>query len=148
MWLFIFYLALCAAWDSFCLKIPNWLTIGVFPFLVFYRFMIDSWTGVIDALLVTFVVVAILFLPFTMRGIGAADVKFLVNIGIFVGFANLVNCFLLGALCSVPLVLFHVFKHRERVMYFIKNRQIQKGEPIKFPYSPPFAIGAIIYLLQ
>ena len=128
------------------MKIPNWLTIGVFPFILAYKFYIGSWTFLGDSLLAYLAVILFLFLPFVLKGLGAGDLKFIANIGAFVGLKSIVPCFILGVLCSIPVVIYYSVKYRERILYFIQHRQIADMDIAKLPYTPPFAIGTIIYL--
>lgn len=144
--LFYLYLLLAAINDFFHMKIPNYLTFGVFPFILAYRFYLDSWAGVFDGLLAYVLAIAIFFYPFVKRGVGAADLKFLANIGAFVGIAKLVPCIFYGLICSIPALLYFILKYGMQILHAMRFKESAHLEPIKFPYAPPFAIGTFIYL--
>ncbi len=143
---FYLYLLLCAIIDFFKLKIPNVLTLGIFPLIVIYRVYLDSWDGFRDSVFSYLIVLAVLFIPFVLRVMGAGDVKLLANIGAFIGMSKLWLCFLFGAICSVPISIYFFFSHFDRFVYLITQKEVAKLDQVKFPYSIPFVIGTIIFL--
>lgn len=141
------YLLIAAAWDFIKMKIPNVLTLGVFPFLLAYRFYESSWQGLGDGLLAYFIVIAILFVPFSLRWMGGGDLKFLANIACIVGLSQILSCFFYGAILSLIHAGFILIKNFDRVKYFFYTKEKMSGD-IKLPYTPAFAVGAIIYFWQ
>ncbi len=144
------YLLITALTDLFFWKLPNLLTLALLPFFMAYRYFIFGWVGLREALIVIILVPIVLWYPFIRRGLGAGDIKFLINLGVLVGLEDLWNCFVFGVICTIPVLLYHSFRHRERIYYFIQTGEIMPSaspeDLVKIAYIPPLAFGAFMYL--
>ena len=141
------YLLLAAGFDFFTLRIPNRLTLGLLPVLMIYRIYLDSWSAIPDILATLLLVPLVLFYPFYRQGIGAADIKFLINVGILTGTVKLINCFLWGAITALPVLAYLALKHKERIKFFFVSGEIldSKKAP-RIPYVVFLALGTFIYM--
>lgn len=144
------YLIIATLADLYWRKVPNWLILATLPYFVFYRYHLFGWPALLESSLLAASVLIVFWLPFIKKGIGAGDIKFLMNLGIALGVEDFLWCFVFGVLCTVPILLYLSFKHKERIFYFLQVKEIMpaanSNDLVKIAYVPPMALGAFIYL--
>lgn len=114
-------------------KIPNYITFtGTIVGIILY-IITDGFSGLINGLLGMLVGIALLLIPFSMRGIGGGDVKLLGAIGAFKGVQFVINTFLASAIFGGIIALL-IILYRGKI----------KG--INFPYGLAISIGAYLIL--
>lgn len=81
---------------------------------------------------------------------GAADIKFMMNLSVYLGLADFFFGFFLSSLLSLPYLIYLANKHKERFWYLITNR----GDPLenldaidapRIPYVPLVSIGIFLF---
>lgn len=126
-------------------KIPNWLTfgaafVGIAINTVFYGF-----EGLGASLLGWIVGVALLVIPYLMKGIGAGDVKLMGAIGALMGihfvFYTMLWTALAGGLISIIYMLFH-----RQILYVWIATRTTSGKFV--PYGIAIFAGTLVQLLR
>ena len=79
-------------------KIPNALTFSLIFFGFIFNFLDQGVSGTVHALLGLILGILLLYLPFSMGGVGGGDVKLLGAIGSFVGPVLILKIFLASAI--------------------------------------------------
>ena len=133
-------------------KIPNWLILSMTLTGLIFQFSSAGTAGLIQGLLGFTIGIFLLYIPFSMGGVGGGDVKLLGAIGSFVGPAVLFQIFLASALFGGAFSLFEIARKRavrktlesikQRILYAALRRQItpESGilfspKPIRIPYA-------------
>ena len=76
---------IACAFDLRTRRIPNWLTFGSAAVALGFRFVAGGWSGVEHGILGWATGVAVLLVPFVLRGMGAGDVKLVGALGAWLG---------------------------------------------------------------
>ena len=87
------FLFLAVEHDVRCLRIPNWLTGGGLAGALALAGATRGATGLTEALLGAVTALAVLFLPFLLRWLGAGDVKAMMVLGALWGGAYILSFF-------------------------------------------------------
>jgi prepilin peptidase CpaA len=134
-------------------KVPNWLTF----FLAFtgfiFQFYVNGTAGFINSLAGFGLGIALLYLPFTMGGMGGGDVKLMGAIGAFTGPVMVFHVFLASALFGGLMALIEIARTRswkatfgslkERLLYIVLYQKIPAESQISFSrrsHTIPYAI--------
>ncbi len=139
--LILFILAVAVYFDLKTFKIPNKLTYGGCLLGFTYSLATEGFYGLLISLVWFLVPVAILFLLFCFRFLGAGDIKLYSVIGSFI-FSDVLQVIIwsmiLGALYGLLLIIIQIF------------RKIQKKEidffRTKVHFSVPILVGVIVFM--
>ena len=147
--------AICAASiaaisDLTSRRIPNWLTLGTFGL----GLLINAWThgtwGVAAAFAGAAIGLAVLLPFWTLRAIGAGDVKLLAALGAVLGPALLMPVLLYGAIAGgvLSLVILLGRGHRQLAFAYLNQALFQHKMPTPTGATAPYgvAIAAGVYL--
>lgn len=160
--LLVITLIICCITDLRVRKIYNKVIFPILFSVFILHLILNGIPGLKISLLGFLSGLAILIIPFALRGIGAGDVKLLALIGAMKGSTFALNTafymFVIGGILALIIVLFHrdTVKFFKSLFYFLAGLimgQAYKLEipttPLvkKFPYSSAIAGGAIISLL-
>ena len=147
-------------------KIPNYITFtGTIIGIILY-IITDGLSGLADGVLGALAGIALLLIPFALRGIGGGDVKLLGAIGAFKGVQFVFNTFLasavFGGIISFTIIIFkgkliETLKWCFRALYKIILLIFSKGKTnmllgsfpakgINYPYGLAIALGAFLIL--
>ncbi len=157
-------LALILYFDGRYRKIPN----GIVVPMVVLGFVINTvsrgWEGMSFSGLGFIVGLALLFIPYALRGVGAGDVKLLAAIGALMGAKFVLTTFLYGAVIGGLWAMVILFQQKilgvtlqgllwnatvglvNGAASRVPLRTLAAGRTWGFPYGVAMAIGALIVL--
>jgi prepilin peptidase CpaA len=164
IWLVSVTLVVAAIIDGWMLKVPNWIT---FPMIVsgwIYSSVIGGWEGFGWSLLGSFVGLMLLYILYSVGGMGAGDVKLLAGIGAWVHTDHTLNVFIattiVGALMALIMVAWSgQWRHHARQFVMIirefwdvcdaeqlyQRAAARKPTMRLLPYGIPMTIAALGY---
>lgn len=160
--LLITTLIICCITDLRVRKIYNKVIFPILFSVFILHLILNGIPGLEISLLGFLSGLAILIIPFVLRGIGAGDVKLLALIGAMKGSTFALNTalytFVIGGIIALIIILFHreTINFFKSIFYFLAGLVIGQvcnlelpTTPLikKFPYSSAIAGGAIISLL-
>ena len=109
-------LLVAAVWDIRFKRIPNWLTFPSMIVAVSYYVTVGGLEGLLFSLQGAAVGMAILIIPYFMRGMGAGDVKLVGVVGAFLGVGKVILALLwtalVGGLYAIVLLIYCVYLKR------------------------------------
>ncbi len=142
-------------------KIPNWLTFS----LIFSGLILNSydggWVGFEQSFLGLALGIFCLFLPFTLGGVGAGDVKLLGALGSLLGPVLVFKIILVSAVFGGIFSLFfvigkkrvkEVFREiRNKVTFFMLTKKVlpeklESGGRLSIPYACAIALGTLLVI--
>lgn len=154
--------AIASAFDIKIRKIPNWLTFS----MIFLGLILNSYehglTGFEQSFMGFGLGIFCLFLPFTLGGVGAGDVKLLGALGSLMGpvliFKIVLVSALFGGLFSLIFIIGKktakkVFVEiRNKVTFFILTKKVlpeklDSGQKLSIPYACAIAMGTVLVVL-
>ena len=113
---FALILLIAAAWDIRFKRIPNWLTYPSMIVALSYHFISGGVEGFLFSLGGAVAGMAILIIPYLMRGMGAGDVKLVGVVGAFLGvgkmFVALLWTAVVGGFYAIGLLIYCVYLKR------------------------------------
>ncbi len=147
-------------------KIPNYITFSGTIIGIILYIITDGFSGLANGILGMIVGIALLLIPFAMRGIGGGDVKLLGAIGAFKGVLFVFNTFLasaiFGGIIALAIIVYkgkiiETLKWCFKALYKIFAFLITKGrmniplggfpaKGINYPYGLAIALGAFLIL--
>ena len=148
-------------------RIPNYITFsGIIIGLTLYT-VTSGISGLFDGILGMLAGIALLLIPFSMRGIGGGDVKLLGAIGAFKGVQFVFNTFLasavFGGIIAVVIIIYKgkiietlkwCFKSLYKIILLLftnGRRNIQSGgfpaKGIAYPYGLAISLGTLLILV-
>lgn len=164
IWLVSIVLVVAAVIDGWMLKVPNWIT---FPMIVsgwVYSFSAAGMSGLGWSLLGSFVGLMLLFILYSIGGMGAGDVKLLAGIGAWVYVEHTFNIFaattIVGAIMAILMVAWtgnwskhsRQFKQIACDIFRIRNSEVlyqqaaeRKSRMLLLPYGIPMTLAALGY---
>jgi prepilin peptidase CpaA len=164
IWLVSVTLVVAAVIDGWMLKVPNWIT---FPMILsgwVYSAVVGGWTGFGWSLLGSFVGLMLLYVLYSVGGMGAGDVKLLAGIGAWVHTDHTVNIFIattiVGAIMAVIMVAWSgQWKHHAKQFVMILRefwvvrdtetlyqRAAERKPTMRLlPYGIPMTLAALGY---
>jgi prepilin peptidase CpaA len=164
IWLVSVTLVVAAVIDGWMLKVPNWIT---FPMILTgwgYSALAGGWTGIGWSFLGSIVGLMLLYILYSVGGMGAGDVKLLAGIGAWVWVDHTLNIFIattiVGALMALVMVGWSgQWKHHANqfVMILREFWQVRDAETLYqraaerkptmrlLPYGIPMTIAALGY---
>jgi prepilin peptidase CpaA len=109
---FVLILLVAVVWDIRFKRIPNWLTFPSMIVALSYYVIVGGFQGLLFSLQGAAVGMAILMIPYFMRGMGAGDVKLVGVVGAFLGVGKVVLALLwtalVGGLYATILLIYYV----------------------------------------
>jgi prepilin peptidase CpaA len=109
---FALILLVAAAWDIRFKRIPNWLTFPSMIVALSFYVIAGGFQGLLFSQQGAVVGMAILIIPYLMRGMGAGDVKLIGVVGAFLGAGKVVLALLwtalVGGLYAIILMIYYV----------------------------------------
>jgi Flp pilus assembly protein protease CpaA len=131
--------------------LPNFLTLWLLPVLLIFRFIQGSWTALGESILAIALIMLIFAFPFYKRALGAADIKFMMNLVVWLGLKDFFFGFLISSLITLPFLIFLASRHKERLWYMITNRgdpleNLESKDAPRIAYVPLVSLG--IFLLK
>lgn len=138
-----------AIYDWKARRIPNWLTLGsltiIFPLNIFH----SGIYGFVNSLLGLLAGLALLFIPYSLGGMGAGDVKLLGTLGAMVGYKGVTLIFFYTAICGLIFGIIWLIFNPGRLKFLITTGQvlpaIDKNQ--KIPYGISILMGTILYIM-
>ena len=143
-------------------KIPNWLTFS----LVFSGLLLNSYYGGMKGFEQSFLGLALgifcLFLPFTLGGVGAGDVKLLGAIGSLVGPVLVFKIVLVSAIFGGLFSLFFIIgkkrvkevfiEIRNKITFFMLTKRVlpeklKGSQRLSIPYACAIALGTVLVIV-
>ncbi len=110
MMILVSIISVAAFMDILTYKIKNSLIVCAVVVGFFFRFMEESWTGILSAAAGIAVPILCLWLLFCLRALGAGDIKLLSVVGCFLGASEVLNCILysifIGGVMSLGKLLY------------------------------------------
>lgn len=156
---FALILLIAVVWDIRFNRIPNWLTFPSMIVAVSYYVVSGGVEGLLFSLQGAAAGMAILIIPYFMRGMGAGDVKLIGVVGAFLGVGKVVLALLwtalVGGLYAIVLLIYYVcLKPTPRpylsAAYLYKVTEdvlTSSGSTVKKPslcYGVAIAIGTVL----
>lgn len=164
IWLVSVTLVVAAVIDGWMLKVPNWIT---FPMILtgwIYSAAVGGWSGFGWSLLGSVVGLMLLYVLYSVGGMGAGDVKLLAGIGAWVHVDHTLNIFIattiVGALMALAMIGWSgQWQHHAKqfVMILQEFWQVRDSETLYqraavrkptmrlLPYGIPMTIAALGY---
>ncbi len=164
IWLVSVVLIVAAVIDGIALKVPNWIT---FPMIItgwVYSFAVAGLPGLGYSLLGTTVGLMLLYVLYSVGGMGAGDVKLLAGIGAWVHTDHVLNIFIattiVGAIMAVIMVAWsgrwshHYRQFKMIIAEWLRVRDAdklyeiaseRKPRMLLLPYGIPMTIAALGY---
>jgi len=109
---FALILLVAAVWDVRFKRIPNWLTFPSMFVALSYYVIAGGVDGLLFSLQGAAAGMAILIIPYFMRGMGAGDVKLVGVVGAFLGVGKVIMALLwsalVGGLYAVVLLIYYI----------------------------------------
>ena len=146
-------------------RIPNWLTLPAFLLGILLNGFLDGVPGVLHALGGFVGAFLIYFLLYTLRAMGAGDVKLMAAVGAVVGWSVWLRIFLvtaiLGGICAIVLslwtgrlrqTLWNVrfilveIAHLRAPYWRREDLDVKSQKSLKLPHGAVIAVGALAYL--
>lgn len=129
-------------------RVPNWITFGVFFFMLGLSLITLKLNIILNCLGGFFIGIILLIIPFALGGMGAGDVKLLGAIGSIVGIKGIINIFFYTAFIGLITGLIYFIKRPDRLKYFLITKQplIESDSKQKIPYAVVILIGVLIYI--
>jgi prepilin peptidase CpaA len=158
---FALILLVAAVWDIRFKRIPNWLTFPSMIVALSYYVIVGGIEGLLFSLQGAMVGMAILIIPYFMRGMGAGDVKLVGVVGAFLGVGKVVLALLwtalVGGLYAIVLLIYCVCLKRtphpslSAVCPYKGSEEVlsPSGATVKRPslcYGVAIAIGTMLSL--
>lgn len=164
IWLLSIVLVVAAVIDGWMLKVPNWITFPLIASGWVYSFAHGGLPGLGWSFLGSFVGLMLLFVLYSVGGMGAGDVKLLAGIGAWVYVEHTFNIFaattIIGAIMAVIMVawtgnwskhtrqfgsiLRDFFKVGDTEVLFQQAAE-RKSRMLLLPYGIPMTIAALGY---
>jgi prepilin peptidase CpaA len=155
-----------AAYDVCYRRIPNWLTAGgVLAGLIMNTFLYQGWPGLRASLLGGAAGFCVYLALYSIRAMGAGDVKMMAAVGAIVGWQNWVGIFMitaiLGGVAAMLLImlrgrikktLFNVgfviseMKHGRPAYLGNEELDVRSSKAIGLPHGAVIAASAVLFL--
>lgn len=164
IWLVSIVLVVAAVIDGWMLKVPNWITFPMIATGWIYSFVAGGWTGLGWSFLGSVVGLMLLFILYSVGGMGAGDVKLLAGIGAWVHVDHTLNIFIATTIVGAVMALIMIgwsgqWKHHANQFVMIVKEffviadaealyQIaaeRKPRMKLLPYGIPMTIAALGY---
>ena len=138
-----------AAYDLKYRKIPNWLTFGTFLLVLIVNVIHFEIGKIINCVLGFVLGIAILFVPYVLKWMGAGDAKLLGAIGSIVGFKQVLIVFFYSAIAGLFLAIIWLIFLPERIKFLVTTGQILPSvdNKQKLPYGIAITLGTILYII-
>jgi prepilin peptidase CpaA len=158
---FALILLVAAVWDIRFKRIPNWLTFPSMIVALSYYVIVGGFEGLLFSLQGAVVGMAILIIPYFMRGMGAGDVKLVGVVGAFLGVGKVVLALLwtalVGGLYAIVLLIYYICLKRTLRPYLSAAYPCRGSEEVLPPsgmalkkpslcYGVAIAIGTMLSL--
>jgi len=158
---FALILLIAAVWDIRFKRIPNWLTFSSMIVALSYHVISGGVEGLLFSLGGAAAGMAILIIPYFMRGMGAGDVKLVGVVGAFLGVGKMLLALLwtalVGGLYAIVLLICCVYLKRTPRPYLsaaypykgLEDALAPSGATAKKPslcYGVAIAIGTMLSL--
>ncbi|MEQ8175159.1 MAG: prepilin peptidase [Syntrophomonadaceae bacterium] len=162
LYLLLGLLVAASIYDFKYRRIPNWLTgMGMLTALLLHLFY-GGWGEVLFSLKGLAVGIALLLVPFALRGIGAGDVKLLGVVGAFQGVNFVFSTFLWMALWGGLMALIFAYRNGKlgqvvlnlfpgAVKYalpLMARIDTERSEQVVYPYALAIALGVVCTFLK
>lgn len=130
-------------------RIPNWLTLGTFTFVLLLSIYFSELKGFTNCILGFSVGILLLVIPYLLGGMGAGDVKLLGAVGAIVGFKDVILIFIYSSAWGVILGLVWIFATPGHLKFLITTGQMLPvtDKKQKVPYGIAIALGTILYIV-
>jgi prepilin peptidase CpaA len=164
IWLVSVTLLVAAVIDGWMLKVPNWITFPMIATGWCYSFAIGGWSGLGWSLLGSVVGLSLLYVLYSVGGMGAGDVKLLAGIGAWVYVDHTLNIFIATTIVGALMALVMVgtsgqWKHHGRQFLMILREfwEVRDAEALYqraaerkprmrlLPYGIPMTVAALGY---
>ena len=126
---FALILLIAAVWDIRFKRIPNWLTFPSMIVALSYHVISGGVDGLLFSLGGAAAGMAILIIPYFMRGMGAGDVKLVGVVGAFLGVGKMLLALLwtalVGGLYAIVLLIYCVYLKRTARAASVRGLSIQ-----------------------
>ena len=156
-----------AVYDILYRRIPNWLTIsGVAAGLALNTFLYEGWPGLRLSMLGVAVGLGAYFVLYSLRAMGAGDVKLMAAIGALVGARDWFGIFLLtaiiGGIAGLVLVATHgrirktfwnvgfilsEMKHGRPAYVGREELDVRNPKSVGLPHGAMIALGTVVFLV-
>ena len=152
---------IASALDIKIRKIPNWLTFS----MIFSGLILNSYDGGINGFEQSFLGLAagifFLFIPFSLGGVGAGDVKLLGALGSLLGPVLIIKIVLVSAVFGgIFSLIFVLGKHRmaevfkeikNKVTFFMLTKKVLPektgfAQKLSIPYACAIALGTLLVI--
>jgi len=157
----LFLIIVCAVFvDMRERRIPNKLIlVGLLCGVLFVGLQFGD-ISITDRIGGFFLGIALLFIPFAMRGIGAGDVKLLGLVGLYVGIKTIVSISLIsfvvgGGIALIILAIHRLKKFKSLSTVYVsflnsfmtKKLLLSEEGKLTLPFSIPIAIGTLLVVI-
>ncbi len=119
------FLVICASFDVFFRRIPNWLTYPAMLMAVLYHCIVGGTAGLAQTLGGLGVGMAMLMPFYLLKGMGAGDVKLMGVVGACLGPRQVFHAFLWTGLTGGLYALILLAFHPHQLVIFLKNCPVQ-----------------------
>mgnify|MGYP000908502930 CR=1 FL=1 len=162
LYLLLGLLAAASIYDFKYRRIPNYLTgMGMLAALLLHL-VLGGWGGVLFSLKGLAAGIALLLIPFALRGMGAGDVKLLGVVGAFLGVNFVFSTFLWMALWGGLMALIYAYRNGKlgqvllnlfpgAVKYALPlTARIanERNEQVVYPYALAITLGVVCTFLK
>jgi len=111
-------------------RIPNLLNVGLTAYGLLLHLVVAGWKGLLFSLAGLALGLALMLIPYVLKGMGAGDVKFMAAVGSVVGARAIVMVFALASLIGAVFSVLALFRWRN-----VKQVAEMRMAPIDHPPS-------------
>lgn len=130
-------------------RIPNWLTFGTFFLMLIINVLSLRPGNVLNCLFGFLLGIALLFVPYLIKAMGAGDVKLLGALGSIAGYKDVLLIFVYSSILGLFLGLIWILFRPGHFKFLITTLQVLPtvDKQQKFPYGVVLSLGTILYIV-